>query len=262
MAGGTSTWWRGLVSGLAVALLLTIGSSVAGEGVSGRASLPQLNAARTVLDGVFTAAQAERGDAVYSEKCATCHEGADVDGPPLTGTPFIDRWREDTLDGLFEFIKTRMPQTAPGSLPEAAYLDIVAHLLHENDFPAGERELTAGSLSGILLVGPNGPQPLPSGALVRVVGCLSRNPARDWILTRTSELARARTDNEITPAEVTAAGSLAQGGPTFTLQNVGDDGIPLPAEGHKVLVKGALTQRAGGPRIHVTAAASVAGTCG
>jgi mono/diheme cytochrome c family protein len=256
---GTSTWWRALVGGFAVTVLLSI---VAGERVSGRAPVTQLNASRTVRDGVFTAAQADRGGAVFSEKCATCHEGADVDGPPLTGTPFIERWREDTLDGLFEFIKTRMPQTAPGSLAETAYLDIVAHVLKENDYPAGERELTAGSLSGILLVGPNGPQPLPSGALVRVVGCLSRNPARDWILTRTSELARARADNEITPAEVTAAASLAPGGPTLTLQNVGDDGIPLPAEGQKVLVKGALTQRSGGPRIHVTAATSVAGTCG
>src|SRR3954463_3140802 len=113
--GGTSTWWRALVGGVAVTLLLTVASSVAGERVSGRASVTQLNASRTVLDGVFTAAQAERGSAGFSEKCAPCHEGADVEGPPLTGTPFIERWREDTLDGLFEFIKTRMPQTAPGS---------------------------------------------------------------------------------------------------------------------------------------------------
>jgi len=227
-----------------------------------QASATAPNAPRTVLDGVFTAAQADRGGALYNEKCATCHEGADVDGPPLTGTPFIDRWREDTLDGLFEFISTRMPQTAPGSLPAASYVDIVAHLLQENDYPAGERELTPDLLRRTLLVGPNGPQPLPSGALVRVVGCLNRNPAREWVLTRSGEAARARGDNEITPAELTAAGSLALGAQTFVLQNVGDDATPLPAEGHKVLVKGALTQRTAGPRIHVIAATSVADTCG
>src|SRR3954471_16338866 len=150
MAGGTSTWWRALVGGFTVTLLLTI---VAGERVSGRASVTQLNASRTVLDGVFTAAQAERGSGVFSEKCATCHEGADVDGPPLTGTPFIERWREDTLDGLFDFIRTRMPQTAPGSLPPAAYVDIVAYLLQANDYPAGGRELTPDLLRSTLLVG-------------------------------------------------------------------------------------------------------------
>ena len=265
----TPTWWRALAGGLAGTLLLAIASDVAraaahaaGESANVDVSGAQLDASRTVLDGVFTAAQADRGDAVYSEKCATCHEGADVDGPPLTGTPFVDRWREDTLDGLFEFIKTRMPQTAPGSLPETAYLDIVAHLLHENDYPAGERELTADIVRDTLVVGPTGPQPLPSGALVRVVGCLARNGATDWVVTRAAEAVRARSGNEITPAEVTAAGSVAPGAQMFALQNVGDDGTPLPAEGHKVLVKGALTQRAGTGRIHVTAATSVAGTCG
>jgi cytochrome c5 len=254
---------------MAGALLLAIASNVAraaahataGEPADARAAVTQLNAPRTVLDGVFTAAQADRGGAIYSEKCATCHEGADVDGPPLGGTTFVDRWREDTLDGLFEFIKTRMPQTAPGSLPAAAYVDIVAHLLQENDYPAGERELTPDLLRSTLLVGPNGAQPLPSGALVRAVGCLSRNQAREWVLTRASEAARARGDNEITPAELTTAEGQALGAQTFGLQNVGDDGTPLPAEGHKVLVKGALTQRNAAPRIHVTAATSVAGSC-
>jgi hypothetical protein len=53
----------------------------------------------------------------------------------------------------------------------------------------------------------------------------------------------------------------ALGSQTFTLQNVGDAGTALPGEGHKVLVKGALTQRAGASRIHVTAAKSVAERC-
>jgi hypothetical protein len=266
----TSTWWHALAGGTTGALLLAFACNVAparadglaGEPTNARAPVAQLNAPLTVLDGVFTTGQADRGDALYNEKCATCHEGADVDGPPLTGTPFVDRWREDTLDGLFEFITTRMPQSAPGSLPAAAYVDIVAHLLQENDYPAGDRELTPDLLRRTVLVGPAGPQPLPSGALVRVVGCLTRNPAREWVLARASEAARARGDNEITPAELTAAGSLALGAQTFVLQNVGDDATPLPAEGHKVLVKGALTQRTAGARIHVTAATSVAGACG
>jgi cytochrome c5 len=243
---------------MAGALLLLAASVVAPPSAFAQATAGTPGPQRTVLDGVFTAAQAERGAAVYDAQCARCHDGADVDGPPLTGTPFIDRWREDTLDGLFEFIKTEMPQTAPGSLSDAAYLDIVAHVLHENDFPAGPRELTTDLVNSTLLVGPNGPQPLPSGALVRVVGCLTQSPAPEWVVTRAAQPARARVGNEITAAEATAAAGAALGTQTFTLQNVGEGGTALPGDGHKVVVKGAL--RAG--RIHVTAAKSAAGTCG
>jgi mono/diheme cytochrome c family protein len=70
---------------------------------------------RTVLDGVFTDGQATRGEAAYAASCAECHEGADVDGPTLEGTPFIDRWREDNLDILFAFLKTKMPADSPAA---------------------------------------------------------------------------------------------------------------------------------------------------
>jgi len=219
-------------------------------------------APKTVLDGVYTVAQAERGAVVYDAQCAACHDGADVNGPPLTGAPFVDRWREDTLDGLFEFIKTRMPQAKPASLSDAEYVDILAHLLQENSFPAGPRQLAMDTLASTLLVGPGGPQPLPAGALVQVVGCLARNPDREWVITRASPLVRARIGDVVTAAEATASAGTAPGALTFTLQNVGEGGTALSAEGHKVLVKGALNQRAGAGRIHVTAATSVAQTCG
>ncbi|HEX8812536.1 MAG TPA: cytochrome c, partial [Terracidiphilus sp.] len=106
----------------------------------------QSQADRTVLDGVFTEAQAGRGEMQFAMNCAKCHEGADVDGPPLTGDPFIDRWREDTLEGLFSFIRTRMPRDNPAKLSEAVYRDILAFLLAANDYPAGKSELGADSI--------------------------------------------------------------------------------------------------------------------
>jgi hypothetical protein len=214
-----------------------------------------------VLDGVFTIAQADRGDAVYSEKCAPCHEGTDVDGPPLTGTPFIDRWREDTLQGLFDFISTEMPQRAPGSLSEPVYLDVLAHLLRESHYPPGREELSKQQLATTLLVGSNGPQPLPSGALVGVVGCLAQTPVREWVVNRASAPARVRAASEIVPAEAAAAAAVSSGTEAFVLQNVGEGETALPGAGHRVLLKGALTQRAGSRRIHVTAVAPVAGAC-
>jgi cytochrome c5 len=255
-------WWSAatLVAGL---LLLVLGSETAqgpafAEGAV-RKPFPQ-RAPQTVLDGVYAAAQADRGGAAYEQHCASCHDGADVDGPPLTGSPFVDRWREDTLAGLFEFIKTAMPQTAPGSLPTQSYLDILAYLLHENDYPAGTSELTTAIVDSTLLVGPSGPQPLPSGALVGVVGCLTKAGA-DWTVTRAAQPMRVRVGNSITTAEETAAAAATLGTDTFALQNVGDAGTPVPDEGHRVLVKGALSQRGGVSRVHATALKSVSGTC-
>jgi cytochrome c5 len=250
--------WSVVAASIGAATILATGAVAA----LGQSTAPPTQ--KTVLDGVFTEAQADGGGVIYGTECAGCHEGADVDGPPLTGDPFIDRWREDTLDGLFEYIKTRMPQTAPASLSDAAYTDILAHLLHENSFPAGPRDLTLDALGRTLLVGPQGPQPLPSGALVRVVGCLMQTAAREWVISRAAPPSRVRAGNEITAAEATAAAVSAPGAQTFTLQNVGEGGTALPGngkDGQKVVAKGALTQRAGAARIHVTAVKSLADTC-
>src|SRR5215207_8344837 len=78
--------------------------AIASVSVHGQASAQA--APKTVLEGVFTAAQEDRGRMIYGAQCAMCHDGVDVDGPSLEGVPFVDRWREDTLDHLFEFIKT------------------------------------------------------------------------------------------------------------------------------------------------------------
>ena len=94
---------------------------------------------RSVLDGVFTEAQVSRGEEAYSSNCSECHDGADVDGPPLEGTPFVDRWREDNLNVLFTFIKTSMPANKPGDLSDETYLDILAHLLKMNGYPSSTR---------------------------------------------------------------------------------------------------------------------------
>jgi hypothetical protein len=45
--------------------------------------------------------------------------------------------REDTLDVLFTFIKTRMPRDAQESLAGSMYLDILAQILQNNGYRAG-----------------------------------------------------------------------------------------------------------------------------
>ena len=69
-----------------------------------------------------------------------------------------------------------MPRGAPGSLGDNVYLDIVAHLLKENGFAAGSRELTADALDGIRVVPgrPKPPPPIGDFSYVEVVGCLTQ----------------------------------------------------------------------------------------
>src|SRR5438045_8673907 len=97
----------------------------------------------TVLDGVYTSAQATKDDAEFQDKCVKCHEGDDAGGPLLVGRAFIDRWREDNLDVVYDFVRTRMPADSRGSLSDSSYRNIVAFLVEAIDFPAGSSELTS-----------------------------------------------------------------------------------------------------------------------
>jgi ankyrin repeat protein len=102
------------------------------------------SAAKTIWDGVFTQAQAERGRDVYRKSCASCHK-ADLLGesaaPPLAGPEFVQRWVGSSVDDLLTTIRRSMPQEAPDSLGTAAYADLVSFLLSVNGSPAGESEL-------------------------------------------------------------------------------------------------------------------------
>jgi mono/diheme cytochrome c family protein len=146
----------------------------------------------TVLDGVYTTGQAERGHVAYEKYCIQCHEGLEADGPDLTNKAFLDRWREDKLEPLFTFIKTTMPGNTPGSLDDPTYADIIAFMLEAQSLPAGTRELTPDMVGGIQLVGSEGPKPLANLTIVRAVGCLSAAANETWELVRSA--ARVRFD--------------------------------------------------------------------
>src|SRR5690242_1743509 len=196
---------------------------------------------RTVLDGVYTDAQAQRGEAAYGMNCAKCHEGADVDGPPLNGDPFLDRWREDRLATLFTFIRTNMPRDTPGKLPEATYRDILAFLLQANGYKAGSAELT--SPDTVQLVGKDGPKPLPTNALVLAAGCFMPAGKDAGMLTKVGALSRTRTADATTPEELKRSAAMPPGDQQFRLQNLSDF-KPESFQGHKVQVKGVLVRQA------------------
>ena len=103
---------------------------------------PSTPLARSVWDGVYTAAQARSG-VLTSGLCTSCHgDSFEGDrGPALTGPDFIERWNGRTVGDLFELIRLTMPDDDPGALTRQQYADLVAYILSSNKFPAGKTEL-------------------------------------------------------------------------------------------------------------------------
>jgi cytochrome c len=99
---------------------------------------------RTVWDGVYTEAQAKRGEAMFVDACSNCHgrtlEGQDMT-PALTGGAFMSNWDGLTVGDLADRIRSSMPLDRPGSLSRQDNVDVVAYILRFNQFPAGKDEL-------------------------------------------------------------------------------------------------------------------------
>jgi len=111
-------------------------------------------AGATVWNGVYSDAQAQRGSAVYTDRCASCH-APDLTGmdqaPPLSGSDFNTNWNDLSLNDLFERIRVSMPADNPGSLERQQVADVMAFILSKGNFPAGSTDLPADAeaLKGI-----------------------------------------------------------------------------------------------------------------
>jgi mono/diheme cytochrome c family protein len=104
----------------------------------------------SIWDGVFTAAQAKRGKAIYPAPCGTCHgrrlngapEDPDVPStPPIGRAKFLRSWEGRTLATLLEYTRATMPENNPGYLSDQEYIDVIAYMLSMSGVPAGEHEL-------------------------------------------------------------------------------------------------------------------------
>ncbi|HVQ14813.1 MAG TPA: c-type cytochrome [Vicinamibacterales bacterium] len=101
---------------------------------------------RTVWDGAYTDAQAERGRASYQQSCAACHREdlrGDSTAPSLVGESFTFLWGDMEVGELLARMQKQMPPERPGSLAAQTYTDIIAFVLKKNEFPAGHTELGA-----------------------------------------------------------------------------------------------------------------------
>jgi mono/diheme cytochrome c family protein len=217
---------------------------------------------KTVWTGVYTAAQATRGQAFYTAACTGCHRD-DLSGPfseVLKGERFMNNWREQSLLNLYNLMATTMPQLSPGSLEPAAYADIIAYILQFNGFPAGSAELRVGGLRGVLVTGKEGPGQMPDGALITVVGCLAHTVSGSWAVVHAPDPFRTMNPVKPSAADLKAAESSPLGTREFHLTST-DFFQPDRHLGKKVEARGFLTSREDGPLINLTALTAVAPTC-
>ena len=125
-------------------------------------ALPREQGERTIAEGVYTAAQADRGvQIVLNYGCQNCHgsqlEGGAEEQPPLVGEQFVTSWTGRKLDELATKITT-MPADREEAyhVKAAAAPDVIACLLRANGYPEGKSELPADAnvLKHIAIVAP------------------------------------------------------------------------------------------------------------
>lgn len=127
-------------------------------------SAVQAQPTRSIWDGVYSEAQAQRGETLYRQNCAFCH-GQTLSGTfetaPLMGR-FMPYWSGTTLDVLMDYVNTAMPLGRTGAVSRADDADIVAYILKVNGLPAGAGSLSAdASALKTITFDPAKPKPLP-----------------------------------------------------------------------------------------------------
>jgi len=207
---------------------------------------------RTVWDGVYTEAEADRGKQAFGQSCAGCHTLTAEGKAPLAGEPFWKSFAQKNVGDLLAFTSNNMPNGAPGSLSESTYRDIVALMLKSNGFPAGATELGRDTNADAQIVQKDGSTELPANALARVVGCLARSGA-DWVVKSATTPERAE--------RVTPGGDAARplGSRTITLKFVLTRLDALA--GSRVAVSGLLIGAGGVDGINVTTVNRVSEKC-
>ena len=156
-----------------------------------------------------------------------------------------------------------MPRNAPGSLGDAVSLDIVAHILRENGFPAGTQELKGEGLTGVrILPGrPKPPPPVGDFSYVEVVGCLTPGPDNTWVLTSASApVSVALTGASASASALADLESRGLGTQAFRLLDAMAYS-PDSHKGHKIYVRGLLIKLPSEQRMTISSFEMIAPSC-
>ena len=99
---------------------------------------PTAAAAKTTASGIYTAAQASKGEETYYTLCISCHPKGTYAGPG-----FKTNWNNRPLWDLWDWISNKMPKNEPGSLSQPEVLQVMAYILQQNKMPPGKAPLEA-----------------------------------------------------------------------------------------------------------------------
>jgi mono/diheme cytochrome c family protein len=101
-------------------------------------------AGRSVQDGIYSDAQAKRGEAIYVQYCAGCHGQqlkGDETSSALAGGVFTTKWNGSTVGGLAERIQNEMSLDQPGVLTRQQSAEVIAFILKTNGWPSGAADM-------------------------------------------------------------------------------------------------------------------------
>ena len=118
-------------------------------------SLTAQDSRRTLRDGVFSPAQAVRGERLFESICINCHEMAEFTGPDA----YLEGVEGKPLWDTFEYVWSEMPEDDPSSLNPEDYAAVLAYIFSVYGMPSGEADLPVDrdSLRAITIVRPERP---------------------------------------------------------------------------------------------------------
>jgi cytochrome c5 len=215
-----------------------------------------------IWQGVYSAAQAERGKTNYNASCLRCH-GDKLQGntaPALSGDRFFTTWGSEPIASLFAKIRDTMPPNFGTSIDDQTKLDIVSYILQTNGYPTGATELTqkGDDLASAQILKKGEQAIVQNFSLVQTVGCLSRGPDNTWVLTRTADPQVTRADAP-TAQGLAAAATRALGTRTFRLLSTKPFN-PESHQGHRMEARGLIYNEPGDERLTLTSL-QMAGSC-
>ena len=124
------------MAGFIVLSLVLAAAIVERAGAQAKPGTKPAAAAKTTLSGIYTTAQAAKGEGTYYSLCVSCH-------PPGTyaGASFKAHWNNRPLWDLWDWISNKMPKNDPGSLTPAEVVQVMSYILQQNKMPAGKTPL-------------------------------------------------------------------------------------------------------------------------
>jgi cytochrome c5 len=214
--------------------------------------------------GAFSPDQVARGKAAFEANCARCHranlEGTER-GPALKGDNFWSHWENETVDTLFTKVRDQMPPNFVGAeLDPQTKLDIVSHILNQNEFPTGRGELKPNreALDELQIVKKGAAAAMPNFSIVQTVGCLAKDANNTWSLTHAAKPAKQVSPF---PTKAVTDSNRALGDDTFHLTSARGFG-PDEQVGHKVEAVGLIYRSTADTRIDLTSLRSLSDACG